>query len=59
MKRNNGKLLNKALAIAVTASLVLSLTPAAAIAEFSGEGQRDIPSSTDSSAADNEIHLES
>lgn len=36
MKRNNGKLLNKALAIAVTASLVLSLTPAAAIAEFSG-----------------------
>ena len=59
MKRNNGKLLNKALAIAVTASLVLSLTPAAAIAEFSGEGQCDIPSSTDSSAADNEIHLES
>lgn len=59
MKRNNGKLLNKALAIAVTASLVLSLTPAAAIAEFSGEGQRDMPSSTDSSAADNEIHLES
>lgn len=59
MKRNNGKLLNKALAIAVTASLVLSLTPAAAIAEFSGEGQRDIPSSTDSAAADNEIHLES
>lgn len=59
MKRNNGKLLNKALAIAVTASLVLSLTPAAAIAEFSGEGQRDIPSSTDLSAADNEIHLES
>lgn len=59
MKRNNGKLLNKALAVAVTASLVLSLTPAAAIAEFSGEGQRDIPSSTDSSAADNEIHLES
>ena len=59
MKRNNGKLLNKALAIAVTASLVLSLTPAAAIAEFSGEGQRDIPSSADSSAADNEIHLES
>lgn len=59
MKRNNGKLLNKALAIAVTASLVLSLTPAAAIAEFSGGGQRDIPSSTDSSAADNEIHLES
>ena len=57
MKRNNGKLLNKALAIAVTASLVLSLTPAAAIAEFSGGGQRDIPSSTDSSAADNEIHL--
>lgn len=38
MKRNNGKLLNKALAIAVTASLVLSLTPAAAIAEFSGGG---------------------
>ena len=59
MKRNNGKLLNKALAVAVTASLVLSLTPASAIAEFSGEGQRDIPSSTDSSAADNEIHLES
>ena len=59
MKRNNGKLLNKALAIAVTASLVLSLTPAAAIAEFSGEGQCDIPSSTDASAADNEIHLES
>ena len=59
MKRNNGKLLNKALAIAVTASLVLSLTPAAAIAEFSEGGQRDIPSSTDSSAADNEIHLES
>ena len=59
MKRNNGKLLNKALAIAVTASLVLSLTPAAAIAEFSGEGQRDIASSTDSSAAGNEIHLES
>ena len=36
MKRNNGKLLNKALAVAVTASLVLSLTPASAIAEFSG-----------------------
>ena len=59
MKRNNGKLLNKALAVAVTASLVLSLTPASAIAEFSGEGQRDIPSSTDSSAADDEIRLES
>ena len=59
MKRNNGKLLNKALAIAVTASLVLSLTPAAAIAGFSGEGQRDIPSATDSSAADNETHPES
>lgn len=57
MKRYNGKLLNKALAIAVTASLVLSLTPAAAIAGFSGEGQRDVPSSADSSAADDETHL--
>ena len=58
MKRYNGKLLNKALAIAVTASLVLSLTPAAAIAGFSGEGQRDVPSSTDSSAADDETRPE-
>ena len=59
MKRYNGKLLNKALAIAVTASLVLSLTPAAAIAGFSGEGQRDVPSSTDPSAADDETQPES
>ena len=58
MKRYNGKLLNKALAVAVTASLVLSLTPAAAIAGFSGEGQRDVPSSTDSSAADDETQPE-
>lgn len=58
MKRYNGKLLNKALAIAVTASLVLSLTPAAAIAGFSGEGQRDVPSSTDPSAADDETRPE-
>ena len=52
MKRENRKLLNKILAVVITASLVFSLTPAMAVAEFSANSQSSAPSSLEVSALD-------
>ena len=45
MKRKNGQLLNKVLAVALSASLVFTLTPSTAIADLSAGGSADASSS--------------
>ena len=50
MKHKNGRLLNKTLAVALSASLIFTLTPSTAIADLSAGGSADASSSVPASS---------